>query len=122
MPAQSVAQARKACNKPVTGVVDLSDSDKEEVRNLPDADKLVDPLLYAAVVNRINGHLFHGQVCDIDYSVITHERLYVVRYEDGDMQHMTAAEVYAMVERLPAYQPGIADFSIQNKLVHNPFL
>ena len=40
-----------------------------------------------------NGQVFQGQVVGIDVTEINKQRLYKVKYEDGDEEHCTEAEI-----------------------------
>ena len=66
---------------------------EEEMEDLPMEEKGKDPLLYATVKVCIGGEEHIGYVEDIEVGRITRERLYLVKYADGDEQHMTEQEV-----------------------------
>merc|ERR1712113_854979 len=63
-------------------------------------EKACDPLMKAKVKRTIDGTIFSGHVTDIEQGRVTRERLYLVRYSDGDVEHYTANMVRKfMVER-----------------------
>eukprot|EP00931_Biecheleriopsis_adriatica_P004126 TRINITY_DN10583_c0_g1_i3.p1 TRINITY_DN10583_c0_g1~~TRINITY_DN10583_c0_g1_i3.p1 ORF type:complete len:419 (-),score=71.58 TRINITY_DN10583_c0_g1_i3:47-1303(-) len=70
-----------------------SSEECEELEDLPQADKELDPYLGAHVKKMIGDQLFHGQVEDIEVEVVTKERLYRIKYNDGDLEHFTADQV-----------------------------
>merc|ERR1712007_356098 len=66
---------------------------KESVEKLPEEEKLSDPLLNASVRMFVDGEVFGGIVEDIEVGSITRDRLYLVKYTDGDIQHLEREEV-----------------------------
>eukprot|EP00931_Biecheleriopsis_adriatica_P004127 TRINITY_DN10583_c0_g1_i5.p1 TRINITY_DN10583_c0_g1~~TRINITY_DN10583_c0_g1_i5.p1 ORF type:complete len:419 (-),score=74.53 TRINITY_DN10583_c0_g1_i5:47-1303(-) len=70
-----------------------SSEEYDELEDLPQADKEMDPYLGARVQKMIGDQLFHGQVEDIEVEVVTKERLYRIKYNDGDLEHFTADQV-----------------------------
>jgi len=71
---------------------ECSDSD-EDVISLASADVKSDPLFHAKVKRRIGRKYFRGCVESVEQVAGTGERLYLVRYSDGDLEHYTADEV-----------------------------
>ena len=55
--------------------------------------KQKDPLINAIVATSVEGQLILGTIIDIEVDLVTRELLYLVRYEDGEFQHMTAQQV-----------------------------
>lgn len=72
----------------------------EEVEALTEAERVTDPLWQVRIKNVVDGRAFAGRVVGIDEGVQTKERLYLVQYEDGDLEHMTGASVRACQERI----------------------
>ena len=66
---------------------------EEEVIPLPEADKDSDVLRRASVERVMNDGVYHGTVEDIEQGKDSGERLYFVRYTDGDNEHSTEAQV-----------------------------
>lgn len=66
---------------------------EEDVEILPDKEKWSDALLNASIRMCVDGEVFDGTVLDICVGAITKERLYLVRYTDGDFQHLERKEV-----------------------------
>eukprot|EP00931_Biecheleriopsis_adriatica_P104356 TRINITY_DN79038_c0_g1_i1.p1 TRINITY_DN79038_c0_g1~~TRINITY_DN79038_c0_g1_i1.p1 ORF type:complete len:360 (-),score=50.92 TRINITY_DN79038_c0_g1_i1:602-1681(-) len=66
---------------------------EEELEELPEAEKLEDPLLNAHIRKVIGNVAFNGYIEDIEVGRVTRERLYRVRYDDGDLEHMTPDQV-----------------------------
>ncbi|CAE7191479.1 unnamed protein product [Symbiodinium sp. CCMP2456] len=69
---------------------------EEELEDLPAAEKELDPLRNARIRREVNGRAFTGCVEDIEQGKVTHERLYRIKYEDGDLEHLTAEQVREM--------------------------
>lgn len=74
--------------------------EEEAIETLPDEDKNNDELMRAKVAKKINGKLEKGVVEDIEVGQISRDRLYRIRYEDGDLEHMTEEEVRGVVVAL----------------------
>ena len=66
---------------------------EEEVIPLPEADKDSDVLRRASVERVMNDGVYHGTVEDSEQGKDSGERLYFVRYTDGDIEHSTADQV-----------------------------
>eukprot|EP00435_Cladocopium_sp_Y103_P054971 s63_g18.t1 len=72
---------------------DPADAEEETIEQLPAELKENDELLNAEVAKTIDGKMFKGVVEDIEVGQISRDRLYRVRYTDGDLEHMTENEV-----------------------------
>lgn len=68
-------------------------SEGEEVQSLDDLARLADPLFDVRVAREYGGKIIHGIVEDIEVGICTGERLYRVKYVDGDLGHFTADDV-----------------------------
>ena len=66
---------------------------EEEVVALPDAEKDADVLRRASIERVLKGCVYHGTVEDIEQGKDSGERLYLIRYTDGDTEHLTADQV-----------------------------
>lgn len=66
---------------------------EEELEDLPKAEKEADPLFKAKILRAIDGRTFSGEVDDIEVGKQSRDRLYRIKYEDGDLEHLTADEV-----------------------------
>ena len=66
---------------------------EEELVDVPMSDKVNDPFFERRITCVIDGVLFTGWVEDIELGKLTQERLYRIRYEDGDLQHVTSEEM-----------------------------
>ena len=73
-----------------------SEDGEEEVVSLPLEEKRSDPLWRERIYNNIEGVEHSGMVIDIERGTKSHERLYLIRYQDGELQHMTARQVLAL--------------------------
>jgi len=73
------------------------ESEEEEVEQLPESIAIQDPLFKAHIVNNIGGVLFRGLVESICVGLVTHDRLYCVRYADDDAQHFLADELQPLL-------------------------
>merc|ERR1712039_535119 len=51
---------------------------------------------------RIQKDGFEGQVEDIEQGKVTKDRLYRIKYSDGDLEHFTAEQVREFMERVAA--------------------
>eukprot|EP00969_Alexandrium_andersonii_P025495 1113823-Alexandrium_andersonii.AAC.1 len=67
--------------------------DIEALEDLPDAEKLSDPLMAAAVHGILAGRTRYGVVQDIARGGTTKKRLYLVEYPDGELEHLTEDQV-----------------------------
>jgi len=72
---------------------DLMDELDEEIEALPDDEKYTDPLFHAKIRREVSGLAFLGQVEDIEVGKTTKDRLYLIRYDDGDIEHLTELQV-----------------------------
>ena len=68
--------------------------EEEELADLPEADKEADPMRKAMICRVIDGKECAGQVEDIQVGKISQERLYLIKYSDGDIEHFTADQVW----------------------------
>lgn len=72
------------------------EGEEEELEDIPAAEKDIDPLRKAMVKRTIDGVPFLGQVEDIEVGMRTRERLYRIRYTDGELEHLIAEQVKEM--------------------------
>ena len=68
----------------------------EELEELPQTEMERDPLRRAKVKVGSGGEVCFGYVEDIEVGKTTGERVYLIRYLDGDVQHMTEQQVRSM--------------------------
>lgn len=73
----------------------LQSKEEEALEEVPENEKRFDPLWGTRVLKGP----FRGKVEDIERGAATKERLYRIRYEDGDTQHMTAEQVTQYEDR-----------------------
>ena len=73
------------------------EEEEEELDDLPEAEKEADSLFDAKIMRSVGGMMLRGYVEDIDVGQRTGERLYRVRYEDGDLEHMTDVQLLQFV-------------------------
>mmetsp|Transcript_74231 Transcript_74231/g.197044 ORF Transcript_74231/g.197044 Transcript_74231/m.197044 type:complete len:162 (-) Transcript_74231:192-677(-) len=66
---------------------------EEELEDLPAAEKAEDPLHGARIRRTIDGQVFNGVVEEIEVGKVSRDRLYRIKYEDGDGEHLTAEMV-----------------------------
>ena len=71
--------------------------EEEEVIALPKAEKDSDVLLRASVQRLVKGVVHYGIVVDIEQEKKSGERLYLVKYTDGDAEHLTADQMRSLV-------------------------
>eukprot|EP00419_Tripos_fusus_P024551 CAMPEP_0172720204 /NCGR_PEP_ID=MMETSP1074-20121228/76393_1 /TAXON_ID=2916 /ORGANISM="Ceratium fusus, Strain PA161109" /LENGTH=165 /DNA_ID=CAMNT_0013545677 /DNA_START=57 /DNA_END=554 /DNA_ORIENTATION=+ len=65
----------------------------EELEDMPPAEKEGDPLMGVRIRRAVEGTVFDAIVEEIERGKITGERLYRVKYSDGDLEHLTAKQV-----------------------------
>ncbi len=70
-----------------------AEEQEEEVEDLLLAEKLVDPLREAKIKKTVDGQNFEGVVEDIAIGRISKKRFYRIKYNDGDMEHMTEEDL-----------------------------
>jgi len=75
----------------------MAEVPEEELKALPEAQILEDPLYEAQIKKTHIGQTFMGKVKSIDMGMESGDRLYLIEYEDGDMEHMTAEEVESVL-------------------------
>eukprot|EP00929_Paragymnodinium_shiwhaense_P122702 TRINITY_DN95680_c0_g1_i1.p1 TRINITY_DN95680_c0_g1~~TRINITY_DN95680_c0_g1_i1.p1 ORF type:complete len:284 (+),score=75.12 TRINITY_DN95680_c0_g1_i1:92-853(+) len=69
------------------------DETEEQTRRLPKRMRHADPLFQRRVMREMGGRWYGGTVADIEYGQTSRERLYLVRYDDGDLEHWTEEKV-----------------------------
>lgn len=74
---------------------DMEEDVEEELEDLPEEEKMVDPLRHAKIRRIVNGEEFDGEVEDIEQGKISKDRLYRIKYSDGDLEHLTEEQVRA---------------------------
>ena len=70
--------------------------DDEELVHLPEEDKVADPLRRATIKRVLDGVVYYGEVEEIEQGKVSHDRLYRVKYTDGDIEHFIADQVKEM--------------------------
>jgi hypothetical protein len=88
----------------------------EEVECLPADLKAKDPLLRAHITTTIEGQTFTGVVENIEVGKWSRERLYLIRYPDGDLEHFTEQQVLecskcVVVTCSKVFHRGVPSFS-----------
>jgi len=68
-------------------------SEEEEIIDLPEAEKETDELRRASIKRVLEGVAYYGTVQDIEQGKNSGERLYLVKYTDGDVEHLTSDQV-----------------------------
>ena len=68
----------------------------EELVDLPEEDKVADPLRRATIKRVLEGVVYYGEVEEIEKGKLSHDRLYRVKYTDGDIEHFIADQVKEM--------------------------
>jgi len=66
---------------------------EEELVEVPAKESEKDPYMEAEVKKNIDGRDFTGYVTSIDVGAESQERLYLVEYTDGEVEHYTAEDV-----------------------------
>ena len=84
-------------------------SDDEEVCDVAPDAKNNDDLLHARIVRRLDGVDFDGVVRDIEQSSRTRQRLYLIEYADGDIEHMTRSDVHrCLAPKVTSHQSSVS--------------
>mmetsp|Transcript_114308 Transcript_114308/g.227462 ORF Transcript_114308/g.227462 Transcript_114308/m.227462 type:complete len:188 (+) Transcript_114308:57-620(+) len=83
------------------------DEEDEELEDLPAAEKEGDPLLGVMIRRTVDGVLYEAVVEEIEVGKVSKERLYRVKYTDGDLEHLTAKEVEDC--RIPSNGQALAE-------------
>ncbi|CAE7641335.1 unnamed protein product, partial [Symbiodinium sp. CCMP2456] len=74
-----------------------TNGEEEPIDSLPAHEKETDPLMGVAIEKKINGEVFRGKVEDIEVGQVSRDRLYRIRYTDGDLEHMEQHEVRSLL-------------------------
>ena len=77
-----------------TAGVDRSNDDDEELEDLPQSEKNSDPWLHTIVFREIDGITYQAIVEDIDVGTRSKAKLYRLRYEDGDLEHVDSEDIH----------------------------
>merc|ERR1719174_3045945 len=72
--------------------------EEEEIIDVPEDEKNRDKFYQARVKRNVDGVWFSGIVQDIEMGATTKEKLYRLRYDDGDLEHLTLPEVKEAAE------------------------
>jgi len=65
----------------------------KQLVEMPFADKNRDPLWGAVIMKNINGELFLGKIIDIEARQDTQESIYLVRWDDWDLDYLTRKQI-----------------------------
>ena len=68
------------------------EEEAEELEEVPAQEKQGDPWMGAKLRRTVDGTVFDAVVEDIERGQVTGERLYRIRYTDGDAEHLTALQ------------------------------
>jgi hypothetical protein len=74
---------------------------KEGVESLAPEVKMRDELMGTKIERTVGGVVFQGTIEDIEVGETTGERLYLICYSDGDVEHLTAEQVRACQTDVP---------------------
>ena len=81
---------------PVNENVASALGNEEYLVDLPVEDKVADPLRRATIRRVLDGVVYYGEVEEIEEGKVSHDRLYRVKYTDGDIEHFTGDQVKEM--------------------------
>ena len=70
-----------------------TEEESEGVASLPSELKMSDYLMGKKILRAVNGVAYYGDVVHVGVIETTGELLYLIRYDDGDIEHLTAAQV-----------------------------
>eukprot|EP00419_Tripos_fusus_P029242 CAMPEP_0172709908 /NCGR_PEP_ID=MMETSP1074-20121228/55346_1 /TAXON_ID=2916 /ORGANISM="Ceratium fusus, Strain PA161109" /LENGTH=164 /DNA_ID=CAMNT_0013533231 /DNA_START=52 /DNA_END=546 /DNA_ORIENTATION=- len=71
------------------------EEEAEELEDLPAEEKKGDRLLGVQIRRKVDDVMYDAVVEEIERGKVTGDRLYRVKYTDGDLEHLTAQEVEA---------------------------
>ena len=89
-----------------SAVNDATGCVEEEIVELLQHVKDTDPFLGVRISRDTNGVTFHGKVDDIEIGAESMDRLYTIRYDDGDREYLTAVEVAAAAKNAEDFPVG----------------
>merc|ERR1719281_1259326 len=69
------------------------EEDDEELEEVPAQEKAQDPFRNAKIIRKFGNQMIPGRVEEIEQGKVSKERLYRIRYADGDVEHYTAAMI-----------------------------
>ena len=102
MSPSSVVSASSCLESPPRYAPDATNfSDEEELTALVQHEKVKDPLLHTRIRRTLSGRVFDGVIEDIEVGQSSRQRLYRMKYCDGDLEHFTAQQVHALKVTLP---------------------
>lgn len=90
--------------------------DEEEVVNILPDEMRADPYLNQTIRKVCDIEAFDGKINLIQKVKMTNERLYLVQYEDGDMEHLTVAEVERWLVKDSAPVPMAVEASFEEPI------
>jgi hypothetical protein len=80
--------------KPIEHALETGSCDsEEELEDIPIQDKMCNPFLGVSITRQIEGVSHEGRVEDIERGRISKGLLYRIKYQDGDLEHFTSAQV-----------------------------
>jgi len=82
----------------------------EEIEDVSEAEKRGDPLRFSKIKRLVDGVEHIGIVEDIEKGTTTGDRLYRIKYSDGDFEHLTALQVV----ELKYQEEGTAPSGMEN--------
>ena len=86
---------------------------EEKIAELLQHEKDTDPFFGVRISRDTNGVTFHGKVVDIKIGAESMDRFYIIRYDDGDREDLTAVEVAAAAENAEDFLLG-TDLTIRS--------
>ena len=86
---------------------------EEKIAELLQHEKDTDPFFGVRISRDTNGVTFHGKVVDIMIGAESMDRVYIIRYDDGDREDLTAVEVAAAAENAEDFLLG-TDLTIRS--------
>jgi hypothetical protein len=95
-----------------------TDEEEEELEDVPAKEKEADPQRHAKIIRYLNGTLIRGKVDDIEQGKNTKDRLYLIKYDDGDLEHYTRDMV---IEYEDKALPTIFNFGINAPIMEPLF-
>ena len=77
----------------------------EELVDLPEEDEVADPLRRATSKRVLDGVVYYGEVEEIEQGKVSHDRLYRVKYTDGDIEQEMSCPLQDFVLAKQAQAP-----------------
>ena len=80
------------------------EAEYEELEPIPHSEKTTDPWFHARILRWMGSRTYAGYIADVEIGKVSRDRLYLIRYDDGDLEHVTEKQVLEHEEFEPIPQ------------------